>query len=199
MRYPKPFELLIKDFSQLPSIGPKMAERLVLHLFKQETREVVNFSEHLKNLTDLGSCKECHHITENELCTFCQDTKRDQTLLCVVEDPLDVIAIERIGRYNGLYHVLGGTLETANTDTNGTNLTVSSLLRRIERGSFSELIIATNPTSEGDLTALYLKRKLINFSGTVSRLARGLSTGSDIEYADEETLTSALTSRIKII
>ena len=194
MQYPKAFQSLITHFSALPSVGPKMAERIVLYLFKQDAEKLHNFAESLEELPRLKSCPRCFHIAENDLCYICADTRRDATVLCVVEEPLDVIAIERIGIYSGLYHCLGGLLESGKNDNSG-NLRIRELLERVQSDNIKEVILATNPTTEGDLTALYLKKKLEPFQVKITRMGRGLSTGGDIEYADELTLSAALTNR----
>lgn len=193
--YPKPFKKLIEHFSSLPSIGPKMAERLTLHLFKQSKETIADFARSLQAITDLQTCSRCFHIAENDLCDLCRDTNRDSSILCVVEEPMDVIAIERIGRFRGRYHVLGGAMDISPKKNSEHTLHISELLDRIEKESVNEVILATNPTTEGDLTALYLARKLEGRNLTITRLGRGLSTGGDIEYADELTLASALTHR----
>ncbi|MEK7549828.1 MAG: recombination mediator RecR, partial [Patescibacteria group bacterium] len=194
MQYPKAFQSLIAHFSALPSVGPKMAERIVMYLFKQDPEKLDNFAESLEELHRLNSCIRCFHIAEGELCSICADPKRDQSVLCVVEEPLDVIAIERTGSLSGLYHVLGGVIETGRND-NSQSLRVAELLHRVEEGTFQEVILATNPTTEGDMTALYLKKKLEPFGIKVTRIARGLATGGDIEYADELTLRSSMSNR----
>lgn len=198
MQYPKAFQSLIAHFSSLPSVGPKMAERIVLYLFKQDAEKLQNFAESLEELPRLKSCTRCFHIAEGELCNICQDSRREQATLCVVEEPLDVIALERLGIYHGLYHVLGGVLESGKNDNSG-NLRITELLHRVAEEGIGEVILATNPTTEGDLTALYLKKKLEASQVKVTRIARGLSTGGDIEYADELTLSSALTNRKELL
>lgn len=198
MKYPKAFQSLIQHFSALPSIGPKMAERLVLYLFKQDKEKLHLFAESLEELHRLKSCTQCFHIAENDLCAFCSDSKRDASVLCVVEEPLDVIAIERTGSFRGLYHVLGGVLESGKND-NSQNLRISELLDRVTE-NVREVILATNPTTEGDVTALYLKKKLSTIEELrITRIARGLATGGDIEYADELTLTASLTNRKDLV
>lgn len=192
--YPPSFKNLIKHFSSLPSIGPKMAERLVLYLFKQDSNTLKDFSENLEKLTHLGSCKICHNICEGEICLYCQDKKRDPKIIAVVEDALDIIAIERTGAFHGLYHVLGGTLGPVKNASEG-HLSIPLLLTRLQGQQVQEVILAFNPTTEGDMTALYLKQKLAPTGITVTRLARGLATGGDIEYADEESLSSAIANR----
>lgn len=198
MHYPKVFQSLIAHFSSLPSVGPKMAERIVLYLFKQDVEKLQSFAESLEALHHLKSCTRCFHIAENELCYICADAKRFSDTLCVVEEPLDVIAIERTGTYLGLYHVIGGLLESGRSDNSG-NLRIAELLKRVEDDGIKEVILATNPTTEGDLTALYLKKKLEPYEIKVTRIARGMATGGDIEYADELTLVSSLTNRKELV
>ncbi len=173
-----------------------MAERLTLHIFKQSPESLIDFSESLRAITSLRSCAQCFHIAENDTCDICQDKQRDISLLCVVEEPMDIIALERMNSYRGRYHVLGGTLEVSpKKSSEPSSLHIDELLRRVEINNVTEVIIATNPTTEGDLTALYLSRKLQPYATKVTRLGRGLSTGGDIEYADEVTLSSALANR----
>lgn len=169
-----------------------MAERVVLYLFKQDPLKLQDFAESFEALQELKSCVRCFHIAEAELCSICEDGRRDQNVICLVEEPLDVIAIERTGNYHGLYHVLGGVLETSKNATNG-HLRIGELLKRLD--DVEEVILATNPTTEGDLTALYLKKKLEAYEIKITRIGRGMSTGGDIEYADELTLKAALDNR----
>ncbi|OGI23886.1 MAG: recombination protein RecR [Candidatus Moranbacteria bacterium RIFCSPHIGHO2_12_FULL_40_10] len=199
MMYPKSFKKLIDNFSSLPSVGPKMAERLVLHLFKQDKKMTEEFSENLKELKNLKSCQKCFNIAEGNLCEICKNTKKEQKIICVVEEPLDIISIEKTGAYRGLYHVLGGTLDYS--PDKQVELKIPELLGRIKNEKIKEVIIATNPTTEGDATALYLKKKIKDSGNNVkiSRLAKGLATGGDIEYADEATLSAALTNRREMI
>lgn len=194
MHYPGPFTHLIRHFSSLPSIGPKMAERLVLYLFKQNPEALLDFSENIQKLTHLNSCSICHNICEGKICFYCQDPKRDSMTLAVVEDALDIIALEKTNVFHGRYHVLGGTIGPVRNQENS-HLTISSLLNRIQKEGITEVILAFNPTTEGDMTALYLKQKITPLNITITRLARGLTTGGDIEYADEESLASAITNR----
>lgn len=190
--YPKPFQKLIKNFSSLPSVGPKMAERLVLFLFKQDMEKIREFAENLLEIKDMKICSKCFNISEDTLCEFCKDSKRDHSSVCVVEEPLDIISLERTKVFHGLYHVLGGVIQVGDM---GVDLKIPQLLDRIEKEKISEVILATNPTTEGDATALYLKRKLQPLGVKITRLGRGLSTGADLEYADEITLSEALTNR----
>ncbi len=193
--YPKSFKKLIEHFASLPSVGPKMAERLVLYLFKQPGEKLSDFAESLGSLkSDLKHCEKCFNISEDELCYICQDKDRDQSKICVVEDPLDVIALEKTRKYDGLYHVLGGVLDTVKMSASG-EIKFSELEKRIEKENISEVILATNPTTEGDATALYITRMLKDKDVKITRLARGLATGGDIEHADEITLSSAIMNR----
>ena len=206
--YPKAFQKLIKNLASLPSVGPKMAERLVLFLFKQDMEKIRDFAENLLEIKNMRICHKCFNIAEGELCEYCKDSKRDQHSICVVEEPLDIISLERTKVFNGLYHVLGGVLQVGDT---GADLKIPELLSRIEKEKITEVILATNPTTEGDTTALYLKRKLQSLNVhpvksaeggaeqfnrvKITRLGRGLSTGADLEYADEITLSEALKNR----
>jgi len=192
MLYPKSFQKLIENFSSLPSVGPKMAERLVLHVFKQPREKVQAFAENLENIQNLTSCRRCYNIAEEELCDICKDTHRNSKAVCVVEEPLDIISIEKTKVYSGLYHVLGGIIYS---DEKSVELKIPELLKRIKDERVEEVIIAMNPTTEGDATAFYLKSKMKDFKIKITRLARGMATGGDIEYADEITLSSALTNR----
>jgi len=190
--FPKSFQKLIDHFSSLPSIGPKLAERLVLYLWKYDRDKIEDFAESLKNLKDkIRFCRQCFNISEEELCLICADKKRRQDLICVVEEPLDIIPIEKTRLMAGLYHVLGGNITAgANPD-----LKINELKNRLKSGKIKEIIIATNPTTEGETTALYLARIVKPLGIKVTRLARGLPTGGDIEYADEATLTGAIEGR----
>ncbi len=190
--FPKSFKKLIDNFASLPSVGPKMAERLVLYLFKQSKERIQEFSENLENIQHMKTCKKCFNIAEEELCEICKNTKRNQKQICVVEEPLDIISLEKTSAYQGLYFVLGGTIFQNNNEQ---ELKIPELLKRIENEKIEEVIIATNPTTEGDATALYLKRKIQPLKIKITQLARGLTTGGDIEYIDESTLISAINNR----
>ena len=193
--YPKSFKKLIDNFSALPSIGPKMAERLVLFLFKQDNQKLADFAKSLEDFKkNLRHCKKCWNISEDELCAICTDSSRDQTTICVVEDTLDVFAIEKTKKYNGVYHVLGGVLSPQKT-VGTENLHFKDLDNRLEKEGTKEVILAMNPTTEGDATALYISRSLKDKGIKITRLARGLATGADIEHADELTLSSAILNR----
>jgi len=191
--YPKTFKKLIDHFASLPSVGPKMAERLVIYLFKQNAEKLKDFAKTLDDLkTNLKYCQQCFNISEGEICSICADKSRDASLICVVEEPLDIFAIEKTKKFNGLYHVLGGVIEPV---VNNDKLKIGELEQRVRDNSISEIILAMNPTTEGDATALYVARALKESRIPVTRLARGLSTGGDIEYADELTLGSAILNR----
>jgi len=193
--FPGPFQKLIDHFASLPSIGPKLAERLVLYLWKQDKEKLDDFGERLKSLkSNVRFCKNCFNIAENDLCAICADRRRDQSIICVVEDPLDIISIEKTRLMRGLYHVLGGTI----TPANGSELKINELKNRLKSGEVKEVIIATNPTTEGEATALYLARLTKPLNVKTTRLARGLPTGGDIEYADEATLGGAIEGRREI-
>ena len=146
----------------------------------------------LKN--NIRFCKNCFNIAENEFCVICSDKKRDRSIICVVEEPLDIIALEKTRKFKGLYHVLGGSI----TAQNNKDLKISELKKRLKSGNLKEIIIATNPTTEGEATALYLARFIRPLNIKTTRLARGLPTGGDIEYADEATLTGAIEGRKEI-
>lgn len=192
--FPKSFQRLIDHFAALPSVGPKMAERLVLYLWKYDQEKLDDFSEIIKNLKrSIHFCTQCFNISENGLCAICQDKKRDTSIICVVEDPLDVISLEKTRRMRGLYHVLGGTIN-APADKNNP-LKIKELIDRLKKEGIAEVIIATNPTTEGEATALYLARFIKPLNIKTTRLARGLPTGGDIEYADEATLGGAIEGR----
>jgi recombination protein RecR len=193
--YPKSFQKLINNFAALPSIGPKMAERLVLFLFKADNEKLSDFSKNLEDFKkNLRYCKRCWNISEEEFCPICKDASRDQKTICVVEDALDVFAIEKTKKYNGIYHVLGGVLNPTKT-IGSDNLHFKDLEKRITTEKTTEVILATNPTTEGDATALYLTRSIKPLEIKITRFARGLSTGADIEHADELTLSSAILNR----
>ncbi len=194
--YPSSFQKLIDHFNSLPGIGPKMAERLVLHLYKNSSDRIDDFARDLLRIKDITSCKTCFNIAESDQCKICADSSRDHTQLCIVEESLDILPIERSRAYNGMYHVLGGTIKKQDTH----HLSIEPLLKRVLQNGFTEIIIATNFTTEGDLTAMYLQDMFVraNKDIHISRLVRGLATGSDIEYADDMTIRSAINNREKI-
>ncbi|MFH0969130.1 MAG: recombination mediator RecR [Patescibacteria group bacterium] len=190
--FPKSFKKLIDNFASLPSVGPKMAERLVLYLFKQDKEKIQEFAENLENIQHMKTCRKCFNIAEEDLCEICKNTKRNQKQICVIEESLDIISLEKTGAYQGLYFVLGGTIFQNNNEQ---ELKIPELLKRIKDEKIEEIILATNPTTEGDATALYLKRKIQPLNIKITQLARGLTTGGDIEYIDELTLNAAINNR----
>lgn len=186
---------LVQQLSKLPGIGPKSADRLMHFLLSAESSEVIALAEALRALKDkVHFCKQCSHITEHELCHICSDARRDHGLICVVEESRHLMALERTANFKGVYHVLRGRL--APLDNMGPEkLTVDLLLRRVQSGAVRELIMATNPTMEGDGTALYLSNLLANSGIKITRLARGLSSGLSLEFANRDMLSDALEGR----
>ncbi|MBM3884774.1 MAG: recombination protein RecR [Gemmatimonadetes bacterium] len=188
-------DALVTELSRLPTIGRKSAVRLTYHLLKQPAEQSRRLAEALVALTErVRPCAECFNLTEGERCAICADPRRDATLLCVIEEASDLPAIERTGEFRGRYHVLGGRL--APLDGIGpSDLTVGALVRRLEGGAVREVIVATNATLEGEATALYVQEQVRATGVTVSRLARGLPMGGDLEYADGGTIAQAFSAR----
>jgi recombination protein RecR len=196
---PKSIQNLINEFSKLPGIGPKTASRLTFYLLKQPGVDVETFAQALSNLQkNLIYCAICHNMAESDPCRICSDNKRNQNLICVVEDPLDVVAMDQIANFDGVYHVLGGVISPLD-GVGPENLKIQQLLSRLEnKGQDKEIILATNPSLEGEATAMYIAKQLKQPKFThvkVTRIARGLPTGADLEYADEYTLSKALEGR----
>ena len=186
---------LIDEFSRLPGIGPKTAQRLTYYLVKMPEEQSESLSAAIVSMKrNIVLCKCCFHITDKEFCDVCSDSSRDQNTLCVVEQPLDVVALQKTGTYEGLYHVLHGAISPIN-GIGPDDLNIRSLLDRISRGNFQEIILATNPNLEGEATSLYIHRLIGDLGLKVTRPARGLPMGGDLEYADEATLGSALEGR----
>ncbi len=186
---------LVTELSRLPTIGRKSALRLTYHLLKQPREQSLRLAETLRTLSErIKPCAECFNLTESERCDICTDPRRDPTVVCVVEEASDIASIERAAEYRGRYHVLGGRL--APLDGIGPDdLTVAALVQRVKRGEIREVIVATNPRLEGEATALYLQEQLRPEGVTVSRLARGLPMGGDLEYADGVTIAQSLAAR----
>ncbi len=192
---PQPVQRLINELSRLPGIGPKSAARLTFYLLRTGDNQALDLAQALHDLKERTRfCSVCFNITEEDPCPLCQDTARDQTILCVVEEPLDVLAIERSRAFNGRYHVLHGAISPVE-GVGPEDLRIAELVARIEQGKFRELILATNPTLEGESTALYLQRRLTRPNLRLTRLARGLPVGGDLEYTDEITLGRAVEGR----
>ncbi len=194
---PEPLQNLIEAFERLPGIGPKTASRLVFFLLRapdEVSRQLADALAQLKSAT--GLCPVCFNITRSDQpeCEICADPKRDEALLCVVEEPLDVLALERTGGFTGRYHVLHGVLSPIE-GVGPEDLKIRPLLERVRGGKIHEVLIATNPSMEGDATALYLRQQLLPLEVRVTRLARGLPVGSDLEYADQNTILRALAGR----
>jgi len=186
---------LIEVLAELPGIGPKTASRLTYFLLRSHTDLPLRLAEALRDLRERTRlCSHCYNITEEDPCPICSDPHRDRSIICVLEEPLDVLAIERTEQYRGLYHVLHGALAPME-GVFAENLRIAELLQRVRAGGVQEVILATNPTSEGDYTAAYLLSKLQPLGVRVTRLGRGLPVGGDLEYADQVTLTSALERR----
>ena len=194
--YPPSLERLLHELEKLPGIGPRTAQRLAFHMLKQPTELSRALATALVDArTKLHPCKDCFNLTEETLCRICTMGTRDRTSLLVVEDPSDVVAFERTHEYHGLYHVLGGTLSPLEGRGPG-DLTLDALVARIKKeSSIKEVIVATDPTVEGDSTALYIQQLLKGMPAKVTRLARGLPSGGDVEYVDEVTLLKALEGR----
>ena len=186
---------LMQEFGKLPGIGPKSAERLTHYLLAGDRRQALALSEALRAIVEkVHPYKQCFNLTEGELCNLCSDPKRDGASICVVETPRDLTALERAGSYKGLYHVLHGRL--APLDNVGPEqLTLDALLRRVQKGGIQEVILATNPTTEGDGTALYISNLLAGTGVRITRLARGLPSGSVLEFANSQMLADALEGR----
>jgi recombination protein RecR len=186
---------LATELAKLPGIGRKTALRLTYFLLKQSPEQSRRLAHALETLSDrVRPCARCFNLTEEELCAICRDARRDESVICAVEEASDISAIERAGEFRGVYHVLGGRLSPLD-GVGPEDLTVSQLVQRVSSGTVSEVIIATNPSLEGEATALYLQRQLAGTSATVSRIARGLPVGGDLEYADGVTIAQALSAR----
>jgi recombination protein RecR len=191
-------EQLAAQFSQLPGIGRKTAYRLALYILKMEREEVMTLAKALVNVKDkVRYCSVCSNITENDPCGICSNPKRDRTVICVVEEPSDVLALEKTNEFRGLYHVLGGVLSPLD-GIGPDELRIKELLTRVSASPVDEIILAMNPNVEGEATTLYLSKLLKPLVYRVTRVARGLPVGSDLEYADEATLSRALEGRIAV-
>lgn len=194
--YPKSLRLVIEDLQKLPGIGEKTAERLALHMITElDQASVLDFSNHLKTLKeDIKTCKTCHMLTDQEVCHICQDQTRDQHTLMIVADAKDVFVMEKMATYHGRYHVLGGLIDFSRGITDK-DLNIDTLEERIK--NVKEIIIATNGTVEGEMTAKFIKQLFSDQPLIISRLASGLPVGADLKYADELTLAKAVQNRMK--
>ncbi len=198
MQYPQSIEKLINSFRQLPGIGPKTAQRLAFYILKMPKEDVVRMARSLVEAKEkIINCRICGNLTEDPHCHICRDTRRDASLLCVVQEPRDVLALERTIDYRGLYHVLMGALSPME-GIGPDEIRIRELMIRLKEGAVTEVIMATNPNVEGEATALYIARLIKNAGIKVTRIAHGLPVGGDLEYADELTLSKAMEGRREI-
>jgi recombination protein RecR len=194
----EPLIVAIEELSKLPGIGKKTAQRLALYILKSDKESVDSFVKAIEELkTKLRFCSRCYNLSVEELCEICKSEKRDKSVICIVEDVNDVIAIEKTNEYNGLYHVLGGVLSPL-SGVSADTLKIKELIRRFETEEIREIILALNPDTEGEATTLYLAKLVKPFGVKVSRIARGLPIGGDIEFADEATIGRAVIGRIEL-
>ncbi len=195
---PSLVQKLIEHFAKLPGIGPKTAQRLVLYLVKSDPKILMDFGQSLINLKEkVINCQQCGQLSEKELCEICRSPRRDKNTICLVAEESDIISLEKSGIFNGLYHVLNGLLSPTEGMTPD-KLNIKKLEERIKLGHIKEIIFALNPTIEGETTSLYLANYLKKYNVLLSKLARGLPQGANLEYADEVTLTNALKNRTKV-
>lgn len=197
MQIPKTIQKLIESFERLPGVGPKTAQRLTFYLLHVPQSELDNFSSSLSNLKkDTIICSTCNMIDEVNPCSICSSQTRDKTTICVVEQPLDVLALEKNGNFKGIYHVLHGKIDPLN-NIGPDEIFISSLLQRLKREDIKEVILATNPTMEGEATAMYIAKqvKAQKQDIKITRIGRGLPVGADLEYADDITLQRAMEGR----
>ncbi|MEJ2494243.1 MAG: recombination mediator RecR [Ignavibacteriaceae bacterium] len=198
MQIAEPLLVAIEELSKLPGIGKKTAQRLALHILKNDNDRVDSLIKSIKDLkTKLRFCSRCFNLSEEELCEICKSSKRDISLVCVVEEASDVIAIEKTHEFNGLYHVIGGVLSPL-TGVTPDSLKIKELLKRFENENIREVILALNPDTEGETTSLYIAKLIKPLGIIVTRIARGLPIGGDLEFADEATIGRALLNRISI-
>ncbi len=198
--HPVKVQRLINEISKLPGIGNKMAERIAMYILKQDKFFVENLSRIIHDIHTINFCERCFNISEDKLCEICKDNSRNNSIICVVESPLDIISIEKTGKFSGFYHILNGLVDPLNNILPD-NLRIKELVKRVkEENNIKEIILAMNHTVEGDTTALYIISAIKeNFNDIkISRLAKGLPTGSDIKYADEITLGQAILERKEI-
>lgn len=195
LKLPTSLERVINEFGRLPGIGPKTAQRLGFYLLKKDSLDLNSLSDAVRALkTDITFCSQCHNMAETDPCSICADASRDRSIICVVEEPLDAIALDKTGQFKGVYHILGGVLNPME-GIGPEQLNISTLQKRIADLGVKEIIIATNPTLEGETTAMHIAKFLNGTDVKVTRIARGLPMGGDLEYADEITLSRALDGR----
>lgn len=189
---------VINEFGKLPGIGRKSAERLAYHILRVHKTEALALADAIRDVREnVRYCSICYNLAESDVCAICRDPKREQQLLCIVEQPRDLMALEQAGVYRGLYHVLLGRIAPLE-GIGPEQLTVDALVDRVRKGAFKEIIMATNPTVEGDGTSLYISNQLAELPVAVTRLARGITTGSILEYTNKEILADALSGRQKL-
>lgn len=197
-RYPRPMGKLIGELSKLPGIGPKTARRLSFYLLGQSKDKVKTLADAMVEARERTKyCSQCNNLTEKDPCEYCSSENRDRGTICVVESPRDVIVMEKTGEYNGLYHVLHGSISPMD-GIGPEDIKIKNLLPRLKEGDIKEVIVATDPNTEGDATAMYLGKLLKPLGVKVTRIAHGLPVGGDLEYADEVTLSRALEGRRKL-
>ncbi len=196
--YARPVERLITELSKLPSIGPRSAQRIAFHIIRGRREDALGLAEALREVKErIKPCRRCFNLTEAEECEICRDARRDRSEICVVEDPYDIGPIERTGEYRGLYHVLGGALSPLD-GVEPEDLRIAELLERIGKEEIKELVIATNPNTTGEATAMFIAQEVKDLPVRVTALASGLPVGGDLEYADEVTLGRAFAGRREI-
>ncbi len=196
--YARPVERLITELSKLPSIGPKSAQRIAFHVVRSRPDDARSLAEALREVKErIRPCKRCFNLTESEECDICTDPRRDPSVICAVEDPYDIGPIERTGEYRGLYHVLGGALSPLD-GIEPEDLRIAELVERVGKEETKEIVVATNPNTTGEATALFIAQELEGTSVRVTALASGLPVGGDLEYADEVTLGRAFAGRREI-
>ena len=198
MHYPEPISKLIDSFMKLPGIGPKTAARLAFFVLSMKEETVLDFAKALVNAKrNLTYSSVCGHITDQDPCYICEDQRRDRSIICVIQDPKDVIAMEKMKEYNGLYHVLQGAISPMD-GIGPEDINIPDLLKRLQDETVQEVILATNPNIEGEATAMYISRLLKPSGIKITRIAHGLPVGGDLEYADEVTLSKALEGRREV-
>jgi len=196
--YARPVERLITELSKLPSIGPKSAQRIAFHIVRGRKEDALGLAEALSEVKErIKPCRRCFNLTEAEECDICRDPRRDPSIICAVEDPYDIGPIDRTGEYRGLYHVLGGALSPLD-GIEPEDLRIAELIERVQKEETKEIIIATNPNTTGEATALFIAQELEDMPVRVTALASGLPVGGDLEYADEVTLGRAFAGRREI-
>lgn len=193
--YTKVLEDLISEFKKLPGVGPKTAERFAFYILKAQKEEARALANAMMRVKDaIGNCKVCNNLSESQVCAICADSKRERTQVCIVEDPKDVMSLERSGGYKGLYHVLLGVLSPLD-GVGPSDLKIDALMERVKKGDIKEVVIATGADTEGETTALYLTQLLKPLGVKISRIAYGIPVGSSIEYSDQATLAKAMEGR----